>query len=161
MVGVRRASRAGPPDNGGSLFIYPEPYEQTRLIVFHSSRRLFDSADVGRALTAGLGNRCENARRAAGQQHGARGLTRDAGAVFRTCNLIITATGCTRCFRNRGATRRGDYIRGRLVSGRRGDNLARNSRAAFVPRDSQVEMVRHGQTRWVEWLRFLTQKNLL
>lgn len=34
------ASRAGPLDNGGSLFIYRGIREQTRLIVFHSSKCL-------------------------------------------------------------------------------------------------------------------------
>jgi hypothetical protein len=34
------ASRAGPLDNGGSLFIYRGVRQQTRAIVFHSSKCL-------------------------------------------------------------------------------------------------------------------------
>lgn len=43
MVGVP-ASRAGPPDNGGSLFIYPSRHDRSSSIHW---KELFDSADVG------------------------------------------------------------------------------------------------------------------
>jgi len=52
--GTGSASRAGPLDNGGSLFIYRGVRQRTRPIVFHSSKCLLIPPTADRSVNIGV-----------------------------------------------------------------------------------------------------------